>query len=251
MPPLPVAKIMLDSAAKQVEETEIAERITVSGLVQGVGFRPTVWRLAKEFRIRGSVVNNGSGVEINAQGSAANMDNFVSAIEQQAPPLSQINEIKRTSLTLSEKLFDFQIAKSESTAIHTGVVPDAAACEACRAETLDPFARRFRYPFTNCTHCGPRLSIVQDIPYDRANTTMAAFEMCGDCRSEYEDPSDRRFHAQPIACYKCGPKAWLERSDGKPFTAEAFTMLDEVDAACTLIQRGFIVAIKGIGGFQL
>ncbi|NOT48845.1 MAG: carbamoyltransferase HypF, partial [Acidobacteria bacterium] len=242
---------MLDSAAKQVEESEIAEHIIVRGLVQGVGFRPNVWRLAKEFNIRGSVLNNGNGVEIEAQGSANNLENFVSAISQQAPPLSRINEINRKKIELSTGLFDFQISESEATAIHTGVVPDASVCEACKAETLDPFARRFRYPFTNCTHCGPRLSIVQNIPYDRAHTTMRNFEMCADCGAEYEDPADRRFHAQPIACYTCGPRVWLERADGKPFTAEAFTMLDEVDAACTLIQRGFIVAIKGIGGFQL
>ncbi len=242
---------MLDSAAKQVEESEIAERITIHGLVQGVGFRPAVWQLAREFNIRGSVINNGNGVEIYAHGSASDLEKFVSAISQQAPPLSRINDIKRTSIDLSTDFVDFQIAKSESTPIHTGVVPDAASCEACKAETLDPFARRFRYPFTNCTHCGPRLSIIQNIPYDRANTTMSGFEMCADCRAEYENPADRRFHAQPIACYKCGPSVWLERSDGKPFTVEAFTMLDEVDAACTLIQRGFIVAIKGIGGFQL
>nr|HMS41527.1 carbamoyltransferase HypF [Pyrinomonadaceae bacterium] len=114
-----------------------------------------------------------------------------------------------------------------------------------------PFARRFRYPFTNCTNCGPRLSIIENIPYDREQTTMREFEMCADCQAEYENPADRRFHAQPIACYKCGPKVWLERADGKAIAVDSFTMLDETDAVCTLIQRGHIVAIKGIGGFQL
>ncbi|MEK7856061.1 MAG: acylphosphatase, partial [Acidobacteriota bacterium] len=242
---------MFDSAAKQTEENQVAERITVRGLVQGVGFRPTVWRLARDFNIRGSVINNGDGVEITAQGDAHDLRNFVAAITGEAPPLSQIFEVERQPATVNTSLTDFQIAESKSSAVRTGVVPDAASCEACKTETLDPFARRFRYPFTNCTHCGPRLSIIENIPYDRANTMMRAFEMCAECRAEYEDPSDRRFHAQPIACYKCGPKVWLERADGKPFSAEAFTMLDEVDAACTLIQRGFIVAIKGIGGFQL
>ncbi|MEQ1761837.1 MAG: carbamoyltransferase HypF [Pyrinomonadaceae bacterium] len=242
---------MFDSAAKQIEENEVAERITVRGLVQGVGFRPTVWRLARDSNIRGSVINNGNGIEIDAQGSAHDLKNFVAAISENAPPLSQIFEIERKPATVDTGLTDFQIATSELSAVHTGVVPDAASCESCQTETLDPFARRFRYPFTNCTHCGPRLSIVENIPYDRANTTMRGFEICAECRTEYEDPSDRRFHAQPIACYKCGPKVWLERADGQPFTAEAFTMLDEVDAACTLMQRGLIVAIKGIGGFQL
>lgn len=242
---------MFDSAAKQTEESEVAERITVRGLVQGVGFRPTVWRLAQAFKILGSVINNGNGAEIVAQGSAHDLKGFVAAVTEGAPPLSRIFNILREPISVDANLTDFQIGESESSAVHTGVVPDAASCEACRDETLDPFARRFRYPFTNCTHCGPRLSIVESIPYDRANTTMSGFEMCAECRAEYDDPADRRFHAQPIACYKCGPKAWLERADGNSFTAEAFTMLDEVDAACTLIQRGFIVAIKGIGGFQL
>ena len=241
---------MADSAAQQSEKL-VAERIIVRGIVQGVGFRPTVWRLAKKFKIRGSVLNNGDGVEIIAQGNAAEIEEFISAVNDEAPPLAKINEIKRTKVDLSEDVFDFQIAESETTSIHTGVVPDASVCADCFAETFDPFGRRYRYPFTNCTHCGPRLSIIQNIPYDRANTTMSAFEMCADCRVEYEDPTDRRFHAQPIACYKCGPKVWLERADGKPFSSDAFTMLDEVDAVCTLIQRGKIVAIKGIGGFQL
>ena len=242
---------MVDAAAKQVEKIEIAQRITVRGLVQGVGFRPNVWRLAKEFNIRGLVTNNGNGVEIIAQGSPQDLNNFVSAISQQAPPLSKIGDILRTKIDLFDDLLDFQIADSEKTVVRTGIVPDAASCDECKAETLDPFARRFRYPFTNCTHCGPRLSIIENIPYDRANTAMRGFEMCSDCRAEYEHPADRRFHAQPIACHKCGPKVWLERADGKAFTAEAFTMLDKVDAACTLLQRGLIVAIKGIGGFQL
>ena len=242
---------MLDSGAKQDEEKLTAERITVRGLVQGVGFRPTVWRLAKEFNIRGSVINNGKGVEITAQATAPELNDFVASIRLNAPTLSRIDEIDRTIIKSSANLIDFLITESKTTRVQTGVVPDAAVCEACWTETFDPFARRFRYPFTNCTHCGPRLSIIEDIPYDRTTTTMRDFEMCADCRAEYDEPADRRFHAQPVACYKCGPTVWLERSDGKPFTAEAFTMLDETDAACTLIHRGHIVAIKGIGGFQL
>lgn len=242
---------MHDSGAKQVEEKLTAERITVRGLVQGVGFRPTVWRLAKESNIRGSVINNGNGIEITAQATETELDKFITSIRSNAPVLSRIDEIDRTLIAYSANLTDFSISPSETTSVQTGIVPDASVCEACRAETFDPFARRFRYPFTNCTHCGPRLAIIEDIPYDRPNTTMRAFEMCANCRAEYEDPADRRFHAQPIACYKCGPKNWLERSDGKVLTSEALSMLDETDAACTLIQRGHIVAIKGIGGFQL
>lgn len=242
---------MLDSAATKLEENEIAERIFVRGLVQGVGFRPTVWRLAKDFNICGTVSNNGDGVEIYACGTATNVENFINALQTESPKLARIDEIKRTKIEVLPNISDFQIEESKTTEIHTGIVPDAVVCEDCKAETLDPFARRFRYPFTNCTNCGPRLSIIQNIPYDRAQTTMQAFEMCADCRAEYENPADRRFHAQPIACYKCGPKVWIERADGKPFAVETFTMLDETDAVCTLIQRGHIVGIKGIGGFQL
>lgn len=230
---------------------EIAERIVVRGLVQGVGFRPTVWRLARQYDIRGAVRNNGNGVEIHACGVKNNLDLFIQALRAEAPPLARIEEVIRIEAELLPREAGFQILESDKGLIHTGVVPDAAICEACRAEIFDPFAHRFRYPFTNCTHCGPRLSIVQGIPYDRGQTTMAAFALCADCESEYRDPSDRRFHAQPIACHRCGPAAKLERADGKPIAVETFTMLDQVDAACTLLQRGHIVAIKGIGGYQL
>jgi hydrogenase maturation protein HypF len=240
---------MLDSAAKKVEE--IAEKITIRGLVQGVGFRPMIWRIANQFSICGTVSNNGNGVEIFAQTSAENLEKFISAIQTEAPTLARIDEIIRAKIEILPTLSNFQIIESRETEIRTGIVPDACICEACKAEIFDPFARRFRYPFTNCTNCGPRLSIIENIPYDRTNTTMRDFEMCAECRAEYENPADRRFHAQPIACYKCGPKVWLERADGKPIAVETFTMLDETDAVCTLLQKGFIVAIKGIGGFQI
>ncbi len=242
---------MLDSTATKLEEKEIAEKIIIRGLVQGVGFRPNIWRLAKEFDVCGSVINNGNGVEIIAQASAENLEKFISAVEKDSPKLARIDEIIRMKIETFSYISELKIETSETTEVQTGVVPDAIVCEDCKAETLDPFARRFRYPFTNCTNCGPRLSIIENIPYDRENTTMREFKMCAECRAEYENPADRRFHAQPIACYKCGPKVWIERADSKPFAIETFTMLDETDAVCTLIQRGHIVAIKGIGGFQL
>lgn len=240
---------MMEAASQTIGE--IAEHITVRGLVQGVGFRPTVWHLAQQHHIRGTIANNGDGVDIHACGNPANLEKFVAALQTQAPPLARVDVIMRRVAAALPPQADFQIIASQSTDVHTGVVPDAATCEACRAETLDPFARRFRYPFTNCTHCGPRLSIIRGIPYDRPNTTMKDFALCEACSREYHDPADRRFHAQPIACHKCGPRAWLERADGKPVTAEMFSMLDDVDAACTLLQKGHIVAIKGLGGFQL
>ncbi len=143
------------------------------------------------------------------------------------------------------------IAESAGGGAHTQVAPDAAICRACAEEVASPFGRRFRYPFANCTHCGPRLSIVEGIPYDRANTTMAPFAMCPACRAEYDNPADRRFHAEAMACHVCGPKAKLVRFDGRPFSFDQFSMMDDVDAACGLMKNGEIVAIKGIGGYQL
>lgn len=242
---------MIETAAKTVEDGEITERIIVRGAVQGVGFRPTVWRLAKKFGVRGSVANSGIGVEIIARAPVVNLESFVKALRNESPPLARIVEIKRTVVEFSPAVSGFLIAESLATPVQTGVMPDASVCAACREEIFDPFARRFRYPFTNCTHCGPRFSIIENIPYDRENTMMRGFRMCDQCRAEYENPADRRFHAQPVACHKCGPKVRLERADGKPLAIESFTMLDETDAVCTLIQKGFIVAVKGIGGFQL
>lgn len=232
-------------------QSENAERIIVRGLVQGVGFRPAVWRLAQQHNLRGYVRNDGNGVEIHACGAATALSRFIEALRHDAPPLARVDEVIRCAAETLPPESGFQILASHNGDVHTGVVPDAATCAACRAEILDPFARRYRYPFTNCTHCGPRLSIIQGIPYDRQQTTMAAFALCVDCTREYHDPTDRRFHAQPIACYKCGPAASLERADGRPVAAESFTMPDVVDATCTLLQRGHIIAIKGLGGYQL
>ncbi len=227
--------------------TITSERIIVRGLVQGVGFRPMVWRLAAERGIRGTVLNNGAGVEIEAAGTSAALDDLVAAIRSESPRLARIDAIERERTDAAVFADGFRIIESEATAVRTGVVPDANVCEECVAETFDPDSRRYRYPFTNCTHCGPRLSIVEDIPYDRRNTTMRGFEMCADCRTEYEDPADRRFHAQPIACPSCGPKVWLANADGSAFSGDNS---GPIDAAAGLIKSGAIVAIKGLGGFQ-
>ena len=227
--------------------------IRVRGTVQGVGFRPTVFKLAHHYGITGSVLNDGDGVLIEAFAEQSALADFVQAIEQNSPPLARIEEITHTILSkLPEQIpTAFAINKSQGSEAKTNISADAATCAACVEDVFSPFSRRFRYPFTNCTHCGPRLSIVKAIPYDRAMTSMAKFPMCSDCQKEYEDPDDRRFHAQPNACHVCGPRAWLERSDGKAVCIESMTHLDDVDAAATLIQRGEIVAIKGIGGFHL
>ncbi len=227
------------------------EEIRVRGTVQGVGFRPTVYRLAKACGLRGDVCNDGQGVLIRVAGSEAALGEFVSKLQQECPPLAKIQEIIRTPCVDELNFEDFAIASSITNKIKTAISPDAATCPQCQKEIFDPFSRFYRYPFTNCTHCGPRLSIIRAIPYDRCNTSMSAFVMCPECEKEYHDVENRRFHAQPVACHICGAKAWLERADGKSVTASMFSMMDDVDAVCTLLQKGEIVAIKGLGGIHL
>jgi hydrogenase maturation protein HypF len=247
------------------EEILVAERIRVRGAVQGVGFRPMVWRLATEHGLRGWVSNDAQGVVMLVAGSAPAVEAFFADLPAQVPPLARIDAIEREAVTDAPNNVDFRIIASRGGKVRTGVVADAATCPACLAEIADPAARRYRYPFTNCTHCGPRLSIIEAIPYDRAATTMKDFPLCAECAAEYEDPADRRFHAQPIACPACGPRIWLEDADGEelssPFKGEAgrgmgetppdLHAVDAIDSACTLLEHGAIVAIKGLGGFQL
>ncbi|BAY44976.1 hydrogenase maturation protein HypF [Scytonema sp. HK-05] len=227
------------------------EEIRVRGTVQGVGFRPTVYRLAKAYGLQGEVCNDGQGVLIRASGRKESIEEFVQKLQKECPPLARIDEVTRKRYEGKSIFHDFVISQSVSSVVTTEIPPDAATCGKCKAEIFDPFSRWYRYPFTNCTHCGPRLSIIRAMPYDRGNTSMAAFGMCAECRQEYNDVANRRFHAQPIACQICGPKTWLERSDSKPITPHMFSMLDDVDAVCTLLQKGEIVAIKGLGGFHL
>ena len=191
-------------------EPESGELIRVRGLVQGVGFRPVVWRLAHRYGLRGWVGNDGGGVTIAVCGRAPDTEEFLLALLSEAPPLARIDAIERTPSEAAVREMGFRIAESEGGTACTGIIPDAAICPECRAEIGDRRSRRYRYPFANCTHCGPRFTIVEGIPYDRATTTMRAFTMCEACAAEYADPSDRRFHAQPIACAECGPHLWLE-----------------------------------------
>ena len=222
------------------------------GTVQGVGFRPTVYRLASALGLRGTVLNDGLGVLITVAGNQASLDQLVIRLLQEVPPLAKITCIQRQPLALDQVIeTGFSITASVATPARTEIAPDAATCAQCQAEIGNPLSRYFRYPFTNCTHCGPRLSIIQGIPYDRANTSMAWFPMCHSCRREYQDVDNRRFHAQPVACPVCGPKIWLERADGKPMVLKSITLGDELEAACNLLQRGEILAIKGLGGVHL
>jgi hydrogenase maturation protein HypF len=230
-----------DVALSEPHAVETVE-IRVRGTVQGVGFRPAVWRLARENALAGHVLNDGAGVLIRVTGEPQRIARFLHDLEHNAPPLSRIARIETRRLAHVEAFDDFVISHSAGGETHTNVTADAAACAACREEVLSPSQRRFRYPFTNCTHCGPRLSIVQGVPYDRARTTMAAFPMCTDCAAEYADPSDRRFHAQPIACPACGPKVWLEGGG---------TDEPALDAVVNALRDGKVVAIRGLGGFHL
>ncbi|MGA0562821.1 carbamoyltransferase HypF [Ancylobacter sp. VNQ12] len=220
-----------------------AERIVVRGLVQGVGFRPFVWRLARRLGIEGDVSNVGDAVLIRAAAPPEVLGAFAAALTEEAPPLARVEAVERAPLPAFHGE-GFAIAASAPGTVSAGVVPDIATCPACRTEIRDPAARRHRYAFTNCTDCGPRFSIVEGLPYDRATTTMRGFRLCPDCQGEYEDPADRRFHAQPIACPACGPRLTLEIG-GTPASG------DPLAEAAERLKAGAILAIKGIGGFHI
>ncbi len=224
------------------------EVITVRGQVQGVGFRPAVWRIATELGLTGDVRNTGDGVEIRLFGEDLNA--FAQRLELESPALASIDVLERRPLDEPAPA-DFTIAPSDAGAMRGAITPDVVTCADCLAETRDPFERRYRYPFTNCTNCGPRFSIVESAPYDRARTSMKSFGLCESCAAEYSDPSDRRFHAQPVACHSCGPRAWIERLGEGAVHHEIFSMMDDVDAAGGMLMNGHIVAVKGIGGFHL
>jgi len=221
-------------------------RIHIQGVVQGVGFRPFVFSLAEAQSLTGWVRNTSAGVEIEVDGSPDALDTFITSLTTDAPPLARIDSIE-VETRESGSNPDFTILPSISVAdAFQPISPDVTLCADCRREVFDPTDRRFRYPFINCTNCGPRFTIIQDIPYDRPSTTMAPFEMCTECGAEYQDPRDRRFHAQPVACPECGPQIWLEE-DGVQRAARE----EALQAARQLIKEGKILAVKGLGGFHL
>ncbi len=221
--------------------------IHVTGIVQGVGFRPFVYGLAGRLKLTGWVRNTSAGVDIQVDGTAEVIDSFVSSIKSGLPPLARIDSIGVT-FESPHGFIGFVIVNSEALpGAFQPISPDVSICPDCLQELLDPSNRRFHYPFINCTNCGPRFTIITDIPYDRPNTTMAPFEMCPDCAAEYANPLDRRFHAQPIACPVCGPQVWLERADGSRIAEKA----DAIQATQALLAQGKIIAIKGLGGFHL
>lgn len=217
-------------------------QLRVRGKVQGVGFRPFVWQLAQALQLAGDVCNDGEGVLVRLAGNGGA---FTARLHQDCPPLARIDRVEAQPFTWAHVPKDFTIRHSAGGAMDTQIVPDAATCPACLAEMRDPGERRYRYPFINCTHCGPRFTIIRAMPYDRPATSMAAFPLCAPCEAEYRNPADRRFHAQPVACPDCGPAlAW--RAGDVTAAREA-----ALGAAVKTLRNGGIVAIKGLGGFHL
>ena len=224
----------------------VGRKIHIKGIVQGVGFRPFVYGLAEKYRITGWVKNSSRGVEIIANGQDSDIASFLKTLQTQPPPLSKIDSVKIDEIT-PEIFSGFEILQSETfPGGFIPVSPDISICSDCLKELFDPKDRRFRYPFINCTNCGPRFTIIKDIPYDRPLTTMAGFKLCESCREEYENPLDRRFHAQPVACEDCGPQIWCEDHAGNRTFGEA-----GLQTARQWIRDGKIIAIKGLGGFHL
>jgi hydrogenase maturation protein HypF len=222
----------------------IRVRVRVQGIVQGVGFRPFVYRQAQLRRLRGWVMNTPSGVVLEAQGQEEPLRQFIAAVRHQAPPLAVVNEVQVEEIPAADDA-GFTIRPSGGKGTEAQIAPDSAVCTDCLAELFDPGDRRYRYPFINCTNCGPRYSIICGVPYDRALTTMAGFTMCEACRREYDDPEHRRFHAQPNACPACGPRLRLYDRRGREVDGDPLAM------AIGLLKAGHILAVKGLGGYHL
>jgi len=229
--------------------SDSAIRVHIRGIVQGVGFRPFVYNLATQLGLAGWVRNSSSGVEIEAVGPESILRTFLQRLREEAPPLARIDTFQVTAIPRpAQRPSGFAIYHSEGRpGEFLPIAPDVAICDACLRELFDPGDRRYRYPFINCTNCGPRFTIIRDIPYDRPNTTMAPFRMCPDCQAEYDNPADRRFHAQPNACPVCGPHVWLREGPGGENTSGEAA----IQRVRSLLAGGQIVAIKGLGGFHL
>jgi len=227
------------------------KHIQVRGIVQGVGFRPFVYKAAKSLGLSGYVFNSSAGVTIEIEGGESELDEFLRTLKDDPPQLAEIAQITVSDIE-AQGSRGFSILTSRAEAGEFALIsPDAGTCDACWHDFGDPANRRFGYPFTNCTHCGPRYTIIRDIPYDRATTTMSSFLMCGDCRAEYEDPADRRFHAQPNACPVCGPSLTLVESGAAFSFTGPGNSLPIIHQTRALLGAGKIVAVKGLGGFLL
>lgn len=230
----------------QVENRIRMAKMGIRGVVQGVGFRPFVYQLATSLGLRGCVYNTSGDVRIEVEGPGETIRVFISQLRLQAPPLARIEEIN-CEYSIPQGFEGFEIKESLSEdGLYQRLSPDIATCPPCKEELFDPHNRRHQYPFTNCTNCGPRLTIIRDIPYDRPNTTMRSFRMCPECQKEYDDPYDRRFHAQPNCCPNCGPKLEITDHQGRVLPSQS-----PVSKGAALLRMGKIIALKGIGGFLL
>jgi hydrogenase maturation protein HypF len=225
---------------------DIRRKVRVRGQVQGVGFRPFVYRLATALGLGGWVRNDAAGVEIDVQGDPACVQEFLLRLEREAPALARVDVVDCQPRPCKQYASTFLIQASHPGQVLTSVTPDAAVCPDCLGEMFDPGNQRYRYPFINCTNCGPRYTITSALPYDRPNTSMAGFRMCNDCQTEYEVPGDRRFHAQPNACTVCGPGIRYHDAQGLELTVR-----DVIERAVVGLEAGAILAIKGLGGFHL
>ncbi|MBD3169461.1 MAG: carbamoyltransferase HypF [candidate division Zixibacteria bacterium] len=235
-------------AAVKGESGNIRRRLEIRGQVQGVGFRPYVYRLAKERGLGGWIRNDPAGVVAEVEGRGEAVESFISRLRREKPPLAEIDEIRISEMSVADEGLEFSIeGSSRSENISTGILPDVSMCPDCLADIVNPENRRYRYPFTNCTNCGPRYSIIESLPYDRQNTSMRIFDMCPECREEYKNPVDRRFHAQPNACPECGPLLELWDRAGNCLSQYDMALLMTADA----IREGKVAAVKGLGGFHL
>jgi len=230
-----------------MHDTRVALNIHITGIVQGVGFRPHVYNLARSLNLTGWVINTSAGVDILIEGDAEQVSRFTKKLRDTPPPLARIDTFTtKPQAIIGYAKFDILNSQSDP-ANFVPISPDIAICADCRRELFDPTDRRYRYPFINCTNCGPRLTIIRDIPYDRPATTMADFPLCSPCHAEYEDPGNRRFHAQPIACPTCGPHVWFSLPTGQHIADGE----DALQTARQWLSEGKIIAVKGLGGFHL
>ncbi len=236
----------MSDLAIPVAEPKVRRRVVVRGIVQGVGFRPFVWRLASELALAGWVRNDARGVTIEVEGERSRIDRMVRRLTADSPARARVDSVVVESCALAQAGPGFAILESGAGRAATAIGPDGAICAECLDDLFDPTGRRYRYAFTNCTHCGPRYTIARELPYDRATTSMAAFQQCPDCLAEYTSPADRRFHAEPNACPACGPRLSLHAASGA-----AERDADPISSTLSRIRRGEIVAIKGLGGFHL
>ncbi|MCX7917350.1 MAG: acylphosphatase, partial [bacterium] len=221
-------------------------KILIKGKVQGVGFRPTIYRYAKELNLGGFVCNTGSGVLIEIEGDNGKLEAFLNRIKKYPPPKAEIREIKVKKIKTKGEI-EFKITKSKKGQREVEISPDISICKNCLDELFNPFDKRYLFPFINCTDCGPRFTIIKKVPYDRKNTTMDEFYMCDECKNEYEDICSRRFHAQPNCCFICGPEVRLIDKEGRIIAKN----IDSIKKTAQLLEEGKIISIKGIGGYHL